>query len=134
MNVSSPGTREDKGEKQALPSGAAEGNKGKRSLRVSDVPFYISHIHRPSMYPTFPSLDERSDFADWVSVEDGAGNVLCIDVWVEDTTHRSGSKAGHDAAWQRLGKQTIFIDLRLLREVRDTVSYQGSASICVFRR
>ncbi|KIR37964.1 hypothetical protein I307_06207 [Cryptococcus deuterogattii 99/473] len=47
------------------------------------VPFFISPIHSPSIFPRFSDLDPRSDFAPWLTYTDLASTVVEIQVWVQ---------------------------------------------------
>ena len=48
------------------------------------VPFYVSPIHRPSIYPRFLSLSPEDDFASWLSTEQAAQTAFELDIWYED--------------------------------------------------
>jgi len=47
------------------------------------TPFYVSPIHPPTTYPRFLSLSPQTDFAPWMTVEQGASSQLVMEVWTE---------------------------------------------------
>lgn len=47
------------------------------------VPFFISPIHSPSIFPRFSDLDPQSDFAPWLTYTDLASTLVEIQIWVE---------------------------------------------------
>ncbi|WVN89043.1 uncharacterized protein L203_104259 [Cryptococcus depauperatus CBS 7841] len=56
------------------------------SLKGSEspaIPFFISTIHPPSLYPRFFHLNPESDFASWLSYPDLASTTVEAQVWVQ---------------------------------------------------
>ena len=43
---------------------------------TTGFPFYISPIHRPSVYPRFTSLSREDDFASWLSIREAASETF----------------------------------------------------------
>jgi hypothetical protein len=77
----------------------------KKSDTRTSTPFYISPIHRPSTHPRFLHLEAESDFAGWLSVEEGASTVVEAEVWYED----------ENSVWSVLKDMTRIIRLDELR-------------------
>lgn len=58
------------------------------------VPFFISPIHSPSIFPRFCDLDPQSDFAPWLTYTDLASTLMEIQVWVETPDMDDDQNAG----------------------------------------
>lgn len=118
-----------------------EGRSSKFSMEMRNIanaltPFYISPLHIRSTHPTFSGLCPRSDYANWLSVRKAAAHRVMVEVWVEleippaETTLR-GDNGRVDAGaivdkrletrWRRLNHVGGIVDLRRLREVKETV-------------
>ncbi|WVQ71418.1 hypothetical protein IAR50_000955 [Cryptococcus sp. DSM 104548] len=89
------------------------------------IPFYISPIHPPSVFPRFTSLDPESDFAPWLGYGELASGVVEVEVWVQDGLNslqlREGAEKGEDAGegWKRLQGVGGLVDLGRLRRKKD---------------
>ncbi len=116
-----PGPGRKLGPNVPSPKTSMEVGEPLKKITVPSIPtpFYISPLHRPSISPTFTSIDRRSDFADWLNVEDEAGHVVRLDVWVE----KEGGRMEEDNSpgWDRVLGQVV-VDLRKLKEVEKEVS------------
>lgn len=120
-------------------SDTTAGSKEMHTIANALFPFYISPIHIRSTHPTFSGLSPRSDYANWLSVKDGAAHTLVVDVWVElegpaqysesngsrvyskegEAERRSGG--GFAMTWRKLRGVGGIVDLRRLHEVDETV-------------
>jgi hypothetical protein len=80
------------------------------------VPFYISYIHRKSLYPTFTGIQIKSDYAPWAEEgeSDESGYETFLEGWVES----------EDGLWERLDGFGGVVDLRNVREVEEEVSHR----------
>lgn len=89
-------------------------------------PFYISPVHRKSLYPTFSGISVASDYADWISgsSEGVAEHQVLLEAWYESCgSGRDGDTAlGQDAEWRKLEGFGGIVDLASLREVAEDVS------------
>ncbi|OWZ52421.1 hypothetical protein C351_03682 [Cryptococcus neoformans c8] len=65
------------------------------------VPFFISPIHSPSIFPRFSDLDPQSDFAPWLTYTDLASTLVEIQIWVE-TPDIGGDKDVGTRKWKLL--------------------------------
>lgn len=118
-----------------------QGRSSKISMEMRNIanaltPFYISPVHIRSTHPTFSGLTPRSDYANWLSVRKAAAHRVMVEVWVEleippaEATAR-GVNGRVDATatgekrletrWRRLNHVGGIVDLRRLREVKETV-------------
>lgn len=89
-------------------------------------PFYISPIHRKSLYPTFSGISVASDYADWVgeSAGEAAGHRMLLEAWYESRkgVERNITARGETANWRKLEGFGGVVDLTTLREVAEDVS------------
>jgi hypothetical protein len=89
-------------------------------------PFYISPIHRKSLYPTFSGISVASDYADWVgeSAGEAAGHRVLLEAWYESRkgVERNITARGETANWRKLEGFGGVVDLTTLREVAEDVS------------
>lgn len=89
-------------------------------------PFFISPIHRKSLYPTFSGISVASDYADWVgeSAGEAAGHRVLLEAWYESRkgVERNIPAHGETANWRKLEGFGGVVDLTTLREVAEDVS------------
>ncbi|TYJ54739.1 hypothetical protein B9479_004587 [Cryptococcus floricola] len=89
------------------------------------IPFYISSIHPPSVFPRFTSLDPESDFAPWLGYGELASGVVEVEVWVQDGLDfqraRKGPEKGQEAGegWKKLKGVGGLVDLGRLKKKKD---------------
>jgi hypothetical protein len=121
--------RNSSSKSQQQASDAATGIDHGKTVDQSLVPFYVSPIHRKSLYPTFSGINVLSDYASWArDLEEGvAGVKVLLEAWIEDgqASRLVSDDHGHfdgSVGWKRLNGVGGVIDLAKLREVEEDVS------------
>ena len=109
----------------AAPRQVDERDKGDKQKPRPLCPFYISPIHRKSLYPTFSGVSVNSDFADWAygSTGGGAEHQVLLEAWCESSRQDEGKGCG----WTKLKGLGGIVDLASLREVAEDVSWRWAS-------
>ena len=109
----------------AAPRQSDERDKGDKQKPRPLCPFYISPIHRKSLYPTFSGVSVNSDFAGWAhgSTGGGAEHQVLLEAWCESSRQDEGKGGG----WVKLTGLGGIVDLASLREVAEDVSWRWAS-------
>ena len=135
MGSASQTIQQDSLKSKQEPSDAAVRSDSRNRSNRSLVPFYVSPIHRKSLYPTFSGINVLSDYALWArDLEEGVAGVrVLLEAWIEDGQASRSIPDDHVrpdgfVGWKRLDGVGGVIDLAKLREVEEDVSGYCSLS------
>ena len=91
------------------------------------TPFYVSPVHRKSLYPSFTDINALSDYAPWALKEQAgvAAHEVLIEAWIESPLAVESNVAGEvtqechndTKRWTRLEGFGGLVDLRRLLEI-----------------